>query len=135
MKRFTSFLFFSWKECLIVNTFNVTLWVCLVGWRGRKINSRVKYFLSGSIKKFSFQIGKKTERRKWNYLIDKNAHMHLHMANSFNSSFFWLSWGRCFPFFFFLFLSWVRRCLHFFFFWDFLGVAFFFFFLFVTFLF
>ena len=64
MKRFTSFLFFSWKECLIVNTFNVTLWVCLVGWRERKINSRVKCFLSGPIKKFSFQIEKKTERRK-----------------------------------------------------------------------
>ena len=138
-----------WAWCRLVNSKGVFVWrwnrvdeklwtlrengkenffgVYLVGGRGKKINGRPKCFLSRLNKKFSPQNRGKTKERKWRCLIDKNAHMHLHITLSIHCSsspfiylfiyfldvsfpsfyvdFFFFSFRRC-PFFLLL-LTWV----------------------------
>ena len=74
-------------------------------------------FLLEPTKKFSPQNGKKTEGRKWDCLMDKNAHVQFLSSSSF---FFFWCWACCLFLFFF-----------FFFFFSFLDVAFFCFFIFL----
>ena len=69
--------------------------VWLGGKRGKKM-VRTGCFFSGPIKKFCFQMGKKTKRRKRGYLIYKNTHV-----NQFLLFFFFLI-----LFLFFFVLSW-----------------------------
>ena len=68
---------------------------------------RIRCFFYGPIKKFCFQMGKKTKRRKRGYLIYKNTHVNQFLL--FFSLFFFFSFlcclGRCHPFFIFHFLS------------------------------
>ena len=84
--------------------------VCLVEWGGMKINSRAWVFSLQAHQKFSPKNGEKTERRKWGYLLDKNAHMQFVKFLFFFFSFFCAFMGSClflFLFSFFLFLiSW-----------------------------
>ena len=70
-------------------------------------------FLLEPTKKFSPQNGKKTEGRKLDYLMDKNAHVQF---LSSSSSFFFFLGMLPLPFlFFFFFLFFPRRCFFFFF--------------------
>ena len=85
----------------------------MFGWVGRKKN---KWW--GLV--FSPQNGEKTERRKWGYLIDKNAHVHFFFLCARHVASFFYFYFYFFPFFFFSFFP--RR----------LDVAFFHFFLFLS---
>ena len=65
-------------------------------------------FLPRPTKKFSLQNREKNEGRKWSYLMDENAHMHLHVGNSSNYFlllfiFFFSFFFACFPEHFFIF--------------------------------
>ena len=65
-----------WRENGNENFFEV----CLVGWEGRKINGEIQVFFLWIHQKFSPQNREKTKERKWGCLMDKNAHMQLHMG-------------------------------------------------------
>ena len=69
-----------------------------------------RYFLFRPTKKFSSQNEEKIEGRKWNCLIDENAHIHSHMSFNrkllfftFFFTFFSLPSELCLLFFFFFF--------------------------------
>ena len=103
--------------------------VYLVGWGGRKINSRGScVFSPDSPKNFLPKI-KLTKRRKLSYLMDKNALVYLHMGFVFLLLFLFL-----FLLFIFYFFYLIVLCLYSFFLFLLLSFVFFFFWLFVTFL-
>ena len=74
-------------------------------WLGREERKKMVgpgCFLSRPRKKFSPKNGDKTIRRKWDCLMDENAHVHLHIASA---NFFFFSFSRliALPILFFLF--------------------------------
>ena len=87
-------------------------------WLGREERKKMvgpECFLSRPSKKFSPKNGDKTVRRKWDCLMDENAHVHLHIASA-NFFFFFPFLGSLLYQFFFSFLfSWARYLYQFFF--------------------
>ena len=93
-----------WRENGNENFFEV----CLVGWEGRKINGEIQVFFLWIHQKFSPKNREKTKERKWGCLMDKNAHVQLHMGFIRTLLFFT---------FFFSFLLDIASSSSFFFFW------------------